>query len=172
MQHVRPSRAPLKVSAQGSRKLSFQWEKFSAIAREVQPLFRLHYREIALDQAIVPLAPDWDSYYGMEAAGVLHVLTARNRKGQLAGYVFNFIGPHQHYITTRFALTDMFFLHPHFRKGWQPVKMFIENRKGLKAREAIVHVVNFKMTYHDGRVGKLFQRLGYAPTDITMRKVL
>jgi hypothetical protein len=170
MQHVRQLPARRAVSVRGS--LKFAWERFSAIAREVQPLFRLHYREIALDQDIVPLAPDWDNYYAMELGGALHVLTARDHKDRLAGYIFNLVGPHQHYVTTRCAHSEMFYLHPHFRKGWQPVKMFVENMRGLKDREAVIHTVNFKMTYMGGRVGKLFQRLGYAPTDIVMRKVL
>lgn len=153
-------------------KLSFQWESFRVVSKEVLPLWRLHWEEIALDRDTVPLDPDWDVYYDMELRGILHVLTARSRSGRLAGYVFNQIGTHSHYLSTRFAHTEMFWLHPHFRRGWLPVRMMLENLAGLRAREATVATINFKLHFQDARVGKLLARLGYEPTDIVMRRKL
>jgi hypothetical protein len=138
---------------------------------ELKKLWRLHYNEIALDKDLCPLDPDWDSYYALDATGILVILTARYN-GHLAGYVFNRIGTHDHYMSTRFAHTEMFWLHPRFRKGWQPVKMLLENMRGLKEFGAVISTVNFKLTFASGRVGKLFKRLGYEPTDLVMRKRL
>ena len=152
-------------------RLTFQWERFAKIHGELLPLFQRHYDEIALDRDVVPLDPDWNYYASAELAGVLHILTARaasNRK--LAGYIFNIIGTHNHYKSTRFCNTDMFWLHPHFRKGWQPVKMFLENLRGLETFGVDIGLIYFKLNFQNARVGKLLARLGYEPTDIVMRK--
>jgi hypothetical protein len=138
---------------------------------DLPPLFERHYQEIARDKDVIPLAPDWDSYYAMDLQGTLHILTARWR-GKLVGYIFNIVGWHQHYVTTRYAHTEMFWLHRDFRKGWLPVRFLSENLAGLKAREVKITTICFKLHFQDARVGKLLQRLGYKATDITMRKVL
>jgi hypothetical protein len=172
MQHVPPRHLRQKPSVRASPKLAFAWEPFRKLVPELKTLWRLHYLEIALDQDICPLDPDWDCYYGMADLGLLHILTARYN-GHLAGYCFNRVGSHDHYHSTRFAHTEMFWLHPRFRKGWQPVKMFIENLRGLKEQEGVqIATINFKLTFQDGRVGRLLSRLGYQPTDIVMRKRL
>lgn len=153
--------------------MTFQWERFSKIHRELLPLFQRHYDEIALDRDIIPLDPDWNYYAAVEQNGLLHILTARaasNRK--LAGYVFNIVGTHNHYKSTLFCNTEMFYLHPHFRKGWQPVKMFLENLRGLETFGVEIAVISFKLNFENARVGKLLGRLGYESTDIVMRKRL
>jgi hypothetical protein len=136
----------------------------------VLPLWKKHYDEIALDKDICPLDPDWEFYFVSAERGLLHILTARSQSGKLAGYIFNLLGSHNHYASTRFAVTEMFWLHPYFRKGWQPVRMFTENVRMLKERGAVIGIVNFKLHFMDARVGKLLARLGYEPCDITMRK--
>lgn len=183
MRHVPPPPELPGRSDLGQRSVTFQWERFSAIAAELPPLFERHWREIACDRDTIQLAPDWDAYYAMELHGVLHVLTARAlpentarrdplKPGRLVGYIFNLVGGHQHYVSTRCAHTDMFWLAPRFRKGWQPVRFFLENLRGLKDREVVFTTVNFKLDFKGGRVGKLLARLGYGPTDIIMRKLL
>jgi hypothetical protein len=176
MQHVRPSPRPRARS--GRARLELRWERFHAIARELPPLFARHWAEIALDRDVVPLDPDWDSYFDLDARGVLHILTARvvapaaHGAADLVGYVFNLVGGHQHYLSTRFAHTEMFWLDPAYRKGWEPVRMLRENMAGLAERGVVVSTINFKLGFRDGRVGRLLARLGYAATDIVMRKVL
>lgn len=154
------------------RKLKFRWERFSLIERELIPLFQKHYDEIALDKDRVALDPDWNYYRAVDAAGILQILTARAPNGKLAGYIFNVIGTHNHYKSTKFCNTEMFWLHPYFRKGWQPVKMFKENIKGLEVFGVEIATILFKLHFMDGRVGKFLTRLGYEPTDIVMRKRL
>lgn len=158
--------------ASGRERLSFKWERFERISHELLPLFKKHYAEIAVDRDICPLDPDWDYYAGIDRMGLLRLLTARAPNGKLAGYIFNLIGGHNHYKSTRFAVTEMFYLHPHFRKGWQPVKFFIENIRGLESTGADIAVINFKLHFQDGRVGKLLARLGYEACDLVMRRRL
>ena len=147
-------------SRSARERLKFSWERFSKISPELPKLFKLHWKELAVDQDTVPLDPDWEFYRTAEARGVLFILTARAQMtGKLAGYCFNMVGPHAHYNSTRFAHTEMFYLHPHFRKGWQPVNMLKENLKGLKVLGAEVATINFKLSFESARVGKLLARL-------------
>ena len=166
-----PAPRPPDRDPRADEGLTLQWERLAHISRELLPLFRKHWKEIALNQDTVELAPDWDRYFDLELQGVLHILTARY-SGLLQGYVFNLIGPHLHYATTRWCLTDMFWLDPRSRLGWFPVKMLLENLAGLKAREVRVHNINIKVHFQSKRMHKLMTRLGYVPTDIVYQKVL
>lgn len=170
---TRPARQlPRPPGVSDRERLSFQWERFERINHELLPLFKKHYAEIAVDKDICPLDPDWDYYLGIDRMGLLRLLTARASNGKLAGYIFNIVGSHNHYRSTRFAVTEMFYLHPHFRKGWQPVKMFMENLRGLQTTGADIATINFKVHFQDARVGKLLARLGYEVCDIVMRRRL
>lgn len=167
---ARPLRRPV---ASDRERLEFKWERFERISHELLPLFKKHYAEIAVDKDICPLDPDWDYYLGTDRMGLLRVLTARSAaNGKLAGYIFNIVGSHNHYKSTRFAVTEMFYLHPHFRKGWQPVRFFMENIRGLQTTGADIATINFKVHFQDARVGKLLARLGYEVCDIVMRRRL
>lgn len=161
---------PLPLS--GHARLNFAFERFGNIDKELPPLFRRHWEEIAHDRETIPLDPDWASYYDLDARGRLHILAARNAFGQLVGYVFNLVGGHLHYVSTTYAHTEMFWLAPMYRQGWEPVRMFLVNMAGLKERGAVVSTIGFKLEFQQGRVGKLLARLGYRPVDIVCKKVL
>jgi hypothetical protein len=152
-------------------EIVFAWEKVSALAREIKPLFRQHWWEIALNKDEVPLDPDWERYLTFEMAGILHVLTVRS-EGALIGYVFVCVGPHLHYASTTWAVVDMFWLNPVHRFGWTGVTMF--RRLEEKMRELNVRVlhVSEKLHFKGGRVGVIFKRLGYRPIEQIWAKVL
>lgn len=163
------SHRPPRASAPA--RPEFAWERFSAIAHELPSLFRQHWREIALNQDAVELDPDWDKYLGLEALGILHVLTVRV-SGALVGYVFVAVGPHLHYASTKWAVVDMFWLNPVYRFGWTGVRMLIENERHLREIGVkIVHIA-LKLHFKGGRVAKLFKRLGYAPIEEVWAKRL
>ena len=154
--------------------LTFRWERFGNIAGELTPLFKANWRELALYKDDIPLDPDWDRYFLSDVGGLLRILTAR-ANGELVGYIFNFLSPLLHYVSTITATVDIFWLHPDFRHGWTPVRMFRENMEGLKEQGAKVHTINFKLHFKNARgrgVGKLLSRLGYKPIEIVMQKRL
>ena len=168
---LQPAPRPQDPDLRADDGLTLNWERLAHISRELLPLFRKHWKEIALNQDKVELAPDWDRYFELELIGCLHILTARY-SGLLQGYVFNLIGPHLHYASTRWCHTDMFWLDPRCRLGWFPVKMLIENMRGLKEREVRVHNISIKVHFQSDRMTKLMTRLGYKPADIVFQKVL
>lgn len=155
-----------------SANIKFAWGRYHKIADELLPLWQRHWQEIALDKEQLPLRPHFQTYYGLEVVNALRILAARDaRTRELVGYCFNLLGPHLHYSLPH-AHTEMFWLAPEYRRGWNGVHMMAANRRGLKQLGIKLHTINFKIGFEDGRVGKVFQRLGYTPTDITMRAFL
>jgi hypothetical protein len=151
--------------------LTFQVERFGAIARELPPLFERHYREIARDQDQIPLDPDWDRYFQLDLTGWLVVTTARAGK-DLVGYIFNLAGGHLHYRSTPHAAIEMFWLDPAYRGGSFALKWFRANETTLKKIGVKKIAVATKNGYKGGRVGLIFKRLGYLPIETTWAKVL
>jgi len=149
----------------------FAWERFSAIIHELRPLFREHWREIALNRDVVSLDPDWERYLALEHAGLLHILTVRV-SGALVGYVFVCVGPHLHYASTAWAVVDMFWLNPVYRFGWTGVRMMRDLEKGVRNLGAKVLHISHKLHVKDGRVSSIFRRLGYRPIEEIWAKTL
>ena len=160
------------ASAAGQPRLRTLVESFYNIRRELPPLFERHWREIALDHEQVPLAPDWDRYLAYAATKILHVVTARAPSGVLAGYIFNLVGPHLHYATTKHAEIDIFWLAPEYRGGWFPIRWFKKNEKYLKGLGVKRIHVQVKHHFKDARVGRIFERLGYKPVETCWGKMI
>src|ERR1700753_1245125 len=143
----------------------FGWEGVSAIAHELPPLFPQHWGGGALNQDIIPLAPDWDKYYRLDVEGILQVLTARLPSGRLVGYAFLMVGPHLHYVTTRWGHVDMFWTDPTVRAGWTGVRLFKALIAGAKELGVVNLTLTTKLHFAENRVTKLLQRLGFKPIE-------
>lgn len=153
--------------------MTFQWEKFSAIARELPPLFKLHWNELALNKEEIPLEPDWGRYFQYETLGILYILTVRS-DGVLVGYAFSLVGPHLHYASTLWGQTEMFWLQPAFRRGLTGVHMLREVEGGMRQLGVKVHHFPIKLHFlsERGTIGRLFERLGYKPIETVYGKRL
>lgn len=168
--HERALRPHRRLS--GPAAPEFGWERFNAIVHELPPLFNEHWRELALNQDVIPLAPDWDKYYQLDIAGALHILTARVSSGQLVGYAFTLVGPHPHYATTVWAHVDMYWLDPVYRQGWTGVRFIKALVLGAKTLGAVNLTLATKTHFADNRVTKLLQRLGFVPIETIHAKRL
>lgn len=170
---AQPSPSPT-ASAGASPELTFKFEAFSALAREIRPLFARHWQEIALNKERIPLDPDWDRYLAYERACILQVVTARDG-ALLAGYLFSCVGPSLHYASTVHAVVDMFWLDPVYRSGWNGVKLFRAAEVGWRASSAKIVYAAEKLhfTNERGRAVKvLLRRLGFKPVEINWSKPL
>jgi GNAT superfamily N-acetyltransferase len=136
------------------------WPLFAKEAEEAG-LWRLHWQEIAQD-ADIPLEPDHATYTALDQAGQLHVVTARAADGTLIGYWVGLIRPHLHYATTLHAFTDVYWLHPAYRRGLAGYRLFQAVERTL-ARRGVVKVMTATKVYQD--VSRLFERLGYRETE-------
>lgn len=91
----------------------FQRERVQVIWEELQPLFRLHWEEIAAYRDI-PLDPHEQAYFTFEDSGVLRWYTARVA-GRIVGYAVFLVGAALHYRGSLQARNDLVYLHPEHR---------------------------------------------------------
>lgn len=120
----------------------------------------------------IPLDPDWDGLLRMAAFGTLRVVTVRHegtlsredgreRPGALVGFMLNTIGPPLFYKGTLHGSTIAYWLEPACRLGWFPVKLFRKNLALLKEWGCVRVFIAADAGFKDGRMGKVFERLGY-----------
>jgi hypothetical protein len=149
--------------------ISFQVERFSDVIGEMREYFTAHYQELAtFKDKISEVNPDYALYEAMDAAGKLHVVTARS-EDKLVGYYVGVVMPQPHYKTTLYAMADLYWLRPDFRKGATGIEFLLFIEGSLKERGVQVTVMGTKMSKD---LGKLYEHLGYTETDRVFRKGL
>jgi GNAT superfamily N-acetyltransferase len=148
--------------------ITFQQERLNDVRAEITPLLDKHYKEIALHQDAIPLAPDWARYASLEELGVLAIYTARE-DGRLIGYSVFFVTPHIHYETTLVASNDLLFVDPEYRGGSTGLKLIRFSEQALKERG--VKKVTWHCKFSNG-LQHLLNRLGYADEEVIVGKIL
>ncbi|NUQ28345.1 MAG: hypothetical protein HOQ35_07515 [Acidobacteriaceae bacterium] len=98
----------------------------------------------------------WETYFAMEQAGMLFLLTARH-DGELVGYFLGIILPNLHNRKCLAAVSDMYFLHPNHR-GHTGVRMFREVEHAWRRMGVELATITCKVSRN---YGKLFERLGW-----------
>jgi hypothetical protein len=98
---------------QQRRRVIFQHELLYEFAQDLDPLLKLHIKEVGQTE---PIDPDWVKYAYMEQQGQFLGFTARAGK-KLVGYAGFFIGKHPHHKTLTLVSNDVVYLHPAHRKG-------------------------------------------------------
>jgi len=123
----------------------YERETFESFIKDAEPLLEEHYKEIALYQDDIEYAPDFDAYRVMEAAGILHIMTARE-DGVLLGYCVSFVHRHPHYKNDIFAINDVLYVHPEYRHGEVSGALLESVEEEMTA--AGVSVMTFHMKTH------------------------
>jgi len=141
--------------------VQFAIETIDQVLNDMTWLWDIHWQEIALDKAKVPLNPDVDTFRLLEDAGLLLIVTARDSE-KMVGYHVSIVRPHLHYKHSLSAYADMYFIHPDYRQGMTGVRLFkyLEEQLREKGVERV-----FQSTKLHKDVGKLFERLGYKETE-------
>jgi GNAT superfamily N-acetyltransferase len=148
--------------------LSVQVEAYGDMLEEAKPLYQRHWEELALDQDAVKLAPDWERYAALDAAGALSIVTVRAR-GRLVGYSFMVVQRGLHYATTLEARMDMFWIAPEHRGRMGGVRLFREVEREL-VRRGVRRVYAGSKLHRDA--SRLFLALGYKPIEQWFSKML
>ena len=144
--------------------LSAQVEKYSDVLPELAPLYQDHWEELALDREHyeAALAPRWEDYRRMDAAGELLVVTLRER-GVLAGYFLGLIRPHLHYGLCLTCTMDIYRVLPEYRGRHGGVRLF-------RAVEAECRRRGVKRMFMGSKLHKdtsrLFVALGFTPVEV------
>ena len=101
------------------------------LIEDIKPLLELHYQELTLNKEYIVLDPDWTKYKTLADANKLVVVTARDLD-RLVGYSVFFITNHMHYQQNVFAMNDVLYLHPDYRKGSLGIKFIKASEIYLK----------------------------------------
>jgi GNAT superfamily N-acetyltransferase len=135
------------------------------LGQETMPLLEAHWREIAHDLTI-PLSPDWERYYALQAAGSIRVYTAR-REGEIIGYAVFIVNRNLHYSTSLQAVQDILFIREDLRRGTLGTRLIKFSEEQLKAEgvQVVVHHIKSKHNW-----SPLIERLGYSLVDLIYLK--
>lgn len=148
--------------------ITYQREEWQDCLAEMEQLWPLHWEEVAADKDVIPLEPNYEMYDWIDQNGQLHVVTVRC-DGKLIGYHTSIVRPHLHYKSSLSAFTDMYFIHPDYRKGMVGVKLFKEVEKSLKQRGVQKMFTGTKLSLD---MGRLFEHLGWKETERLYTKVI
>ena len=136
-------------------------ESFAERLDELKVLFPQHYSELALNQDVVPLDPQYHVYLAREAAGELILVTLREA-GRLVGYFIGFIAPGLHYQTCLTCQMDIFYVHPDIRCRMGGPRLFKAVKAELKRRGVQRWFVGSK---NHADASRLFEALGFSKVE-------
>lgn len=148
--------------------MNYQIESIKDLKNEIQPLFKKHWEEIALNQDKVKLNPDWDTYYKIQDIGMLTCFTARE-DNNLVGYFFVIVNNHLHYADTSMAMCDLIYISPENRKGRVGTNLIKFAEKNLSESGVSVLYMNTK---DHAPFDNLLIRLGYSLAERTYSKYI
>lgn len=136
--------------------------------REMQALWGKHWEEIAIHRDAIPLDPDIQQYQHLQDTGNLCVVVARSA-GVIIGYYISIIRTHLHYRTTLHAFTDVYYIHPDFRKGRTGIRLVQEAMTVWKQR-GVKKALTATKEHLD--MGPVFDYLGWAKTETVFTTLL
>lgn len=147
--------------------LTFQVERWADFWRDCQELTPIHWKEAALDQDKISLSIKPENYQICDESGILHIVTVRDGEKMVGYFVANVV-VHPHYKEAGLmAFTDMYFVHPDYRKGGTGVKLILEVERTLKARGVVKAYISTKV--HENKSAML-TGLGWKPSDLSFTK--
>lgn len=147
--------------------ITFLVEQWDACRAEMAPLWEPHYREIAIHQDAIPLAPNIDEYNVLHAAGQLCVIVGR-AAGRIVGYHISIIKPHLHYRNTLHAFGDVYYLAPEYRGNGGGDLMLKAVDEAYLARGVVKAFSAYKIKHP---LGKLFAAHGWEETETVVTKL-
>lgn len=150
------------------KELTYQVENWFDCKEEMQWLFPIHWEEVALNQDSIPLDMWFDEYDKLAAADILHIVTVRD-DDKIIGYYWAMIRNHMHYAKSLTAYTDMFFLHPNYRKGSNGIKLIRFFEESVKAKGVQRIIANTKVKLDKSAI---FERLKYQRAEVVYTKVI
>ena len=148
--------------------ITYTLESWDEVVDEMKVLWQDHWAEVAMDQATIPLDPDYDLYRELDHSGQLHIVVVR-RSGSVIGYHISIIKRHLHYKGTLHGFTDVYFIKPDERKGMVGVRLFKEVERTLRQRGVQKMVTGTKLSLDMSRI---FERLGWRETERTFTKYI
>jgi GNAT superfamily N-acetyltransferase len=138
--------------------VTYQCERFDDVIDEVTPHLLRHWDELARNKDEIPLEPDYDAYSALDKAGRLLICTCRDG-GKIAGYACYFILPRHPHYNAPWAIADIFWLAPEYRRLHIGTGIFQSLEQALRARGVLVMHTTFKVEHP--AAGYLLQSMGH-----------
>lgn len=159
-----------------SATVSFHVEPWAEFKGEALRLWQLHWQEIALNQAQIPLNVHYAVYDALDSVGQISVIVARS-EGQLVGYWVGMIRPHLHYATSLTAHTDVYYLLPDHRRGRTGIRLWqaVEREMRRRGVERILTATKKHVSPVTGKtldMGPVFRHLGYTEVETCYAKMV
>lgn len=151
--------------------LTIQHEPYHTFIADAEPLLPKHWQELALYQDDIPLQPDLAFYKRAAFAGMCHVWTVRQKSDNaLVGYAVYFIKAHHHYAGHKWAISDIFWLHPDYRRGGYGKELFATVERDLK--ELGVAVMHSTLKTEHPAAAFVLEALGHKKVEVGYSKKL
>lgn len=148
---------------------TFQRESYGAVIDEIKPLLERHWLEIARNRDVIEFAPDYGRYEMMDLAGACMIATVRV-EGALAGYAIYFMTPHLHYRNNMWAISDIIWLAPEYRRGRLGVQLIEFAERTL--RELGVSVMHTTGKVANPVLAAVLEHLGHIHIEFAYAKLL
>jgi GNAT superfamily N-acetyltransferase len=148
--------------------LKIQRGNWAEMQAEAEPLFKVHYDELALHKDVMPMGCDHEFYFHLERNNFLLVVTARRDERLVGYYVGIVIGHHPHNKDGgKVSTTDMFYVVEAERHGGAGARLlrFVEGelrREGVKKA-----TISTKLKFSNQ---PLMEALGWEATDLVFQK--
>jgi hypothetical protein len=165
-----PQANPLFALVPRRKAVVFAVERWATYYPDALPLWPLHWKEVALTQKEVPLEMDTDRYAALDEAGILHIVTGRD-DGRLIAYHTSLVMGHLHYRQTLHSLTDLYYIHPLWRRGLTALQLFGMAHRSLKAR-GVVKVISGTKLHSGLDISRLFEFMDYELAEKSYTKLL
>lgn len=148
----------------------YRRERLAPILRELLHLVEADWRENGIDHEKVPLNLKLDTYLDYDTVGILQIVTARDSTADdiLVGFVFAFVHPNIMHDGLGWCLLNLYYLFPEYRGRGVGSEMLKVMLAFLKEADVSVVEASEKIGHTHGA----FERLGFKPTDMVLRKYL
>ena len=164
------TQTPSESKLSRTSRLTFQIEPWANLVRDAQPLFKIHYEELALHKDKVPLGMDFQMYQDLENRGMLLVVTVRLSLMVVGYYIAIIIKNHPHNKTAGpVSTTDMFYVSPNYRRGGAGAKLLMFAENALRSRGVTKASLSTKLKFTNQ---VLLEALGWEATDLVFQKIL
>ncbi len=146
----------------------FKEEYLKDILEDLKPMLKLHWEELANNKDIRPLDPAYDTYLILNDIEMLRFFTVRV-DDKLIGYSSWMVTNNLHYKTWKYAVCDVYYLNPEYRKTGISLDFFFKIEDWLKSLGVKSITVQDKINHSHA---KFFDKLGFKAIEQNYEKVI
>lgn len=150
------------------KQLTYKLENWFDVKEDMKWLFPFHWKEVALYQNDINLDMWFEKYDQAAINNEFYVITVRD-DDKIVGYYWFMVRPHLHYKKSLTAYTDMFYLYPLYRKGFNGIKLFKKFEEEAKKLGAERLITSCKLSLD---LTKIFEKMKWDKTEVVFQKLI